>query len=106
MAIPAATFNTFVDAAQDFLHRQRSIAHQVHVRPVQARGRKDARSCAVAFLGHRVWLGSGPRRRGNAAARGLCAAGVAVQVERVYDQGGFAGSGTGAGSLVGDTCHR
>lgn len=58
LAIPAATFNTFVDAAQDFLRRQDQQAV-------------------------------------DATAKAIVKKPVAVYIEKVYDEGDFAGLGIG-----------
>jgi hypothetical protein len=81
LVIPAATFNTFVDAARDFLARQH--------RQTQSGTPSGRHNCIVL-----VRNGSGADRE-DPAAKAIVKKPVAVYIERVYDEGDFAALGIG-----------
>jgi hypothetical protein len=99
LAIPAATFNTFVDAARDFLARQHQQGQSGtpsgrHNCIVLVRNDSGAGRQRFDVLGISGPLFD-PAADEDAAAKVIGKTPVAVCVEKVYEQGNSAGLGIG-----------
>lgn len=83
----AATFNTFIDVAEDFLHRQRSIGRT----PVADRSPFESILLKNASGADQVRYAEAE----DAAAKAIVKRPVAAYVEKVYEEGDFAALGIG-----------